>query len=414
MAAVALLALLPAAVAPAAADAAPSAAGTFVADTHQLFLGRAPTDVEVARWARTVELGHRGALTRALATSDEWAGSRVDALYRSVLGRPADPSGRAHWVRHVSAGHTLESVAALLHGSDEYWAAGGGTAAGFVDRIYVGVLGREPEPEGRRHWIGVVEGGTPTAQVAAGFYGSVESRVDRVGALYRDVLGRAPDEAGAAWWVDAVPRLGDVALAAALAASDERWVAVTGTEPPPPATRGAGTGHQAFAAAGPVALHHPVAVGEVVGFHQSGHDGSVQQSPRSLGLPMLTLASRYRGTGSRSAVDLVVQPGVEVRAPVTGTVRSAEAYVLYCRYTDHEVVIEPDDRPGWLVVVLHVEGLAVQAGDRVVAGVTSIAPRARRLPFESQVDRHAGSPTWPHVHVEVFDPTVPDEHSGRC
>jgi len=416
VAAVVLVPLLAGAVvpvAPAAAETAPWPEGTFVDSTHRLFLGRAPTDVELSRWAPTIGLGHRAALTRALAASDEWAGARIDELYRTVFERPADPAGRAHWVRHVAAGHTLESVAALLYGSEEYWAAAGGTPGGFVDRVYLGVLGREADPEGRAHWVSVIEAGTATSTVASGFYGSVESRRDRVTAVFDAVLQRAPDDAGLAYWVDAVPRLGDVTLAAALAASDERWVRVTGTQPPPTPTRGVGTGHQAFATASPVVLHHPVAAGEVVGFHESGHDGSRQQVPHPIWLRALTMSSRERGTASRSAVDLVVPPGLEVRAPVTGTVRSVSAYVLYCRYTDHEIVIEPEARPGWQVHVLHVEGTSVRVGDRVVAGVTPISPRARVLPFTSQVDRHAGSPRWPHVHVEVLDPSVPDRPPGR-
>ncbi|MFP5320775.1 MAG: DUF4214 domain-containing protein, partial [Acidimicrobiia bacterium] len=282
---VALLVL--AGAAPAGAETAPWPAGEYVDDAHRSFLGRAPSEVERSRWAPTVELGHRGALTRALAASDEWAGARIDELYRTVLGRPADPAGRAHWVRHVAAGHTLESVAALLYGSGEYWSAAGGTAPGFVEAIYADVLGRTPDEEGRRHWVATVEAGTPTAAVAAGFYGSLESRLDRVTALFHAVLGRAPDDAGAAYWVDVVPRLGDVALAAALAASAERWTAATGTEAPATPARGTGTGHQPFATAGPVVLHHPVAAGEVVGFHESGHDGSQQLAPRATGLRTL-------------------------------------------------------------------------------------------------------------------------------
>jgi hypothetical protein len=304
-------------------------------------------------------------------------------------------------------------VAALLYGSVEYWPTSGGTAGGFVDRVYAGVLGREPDADGRSHWVGTIEDGTPTSSVAAGFYGSVESREDRVAAVFGAVLQRAPDDAGLAYWVAVVPRLGDVTLAAALAASDERWATITGTQPPPAPTRGVGTGHQAFATASPVVLHHPVAAGEVAGHHESGHDGSRQQASRPIGLRTLTLPSRGRGTPSRSAVDLVVPPGLEVRAPVTGTVRSASSYVLYCRHTDHEVVIEPDARPGWQVHVLHIEGTSVRAGDRVVAGVTPISPQARLLPFTSQVDRYTASPRWPHVHVEVLDPTVPDRPPGR-
>lgn len=88
--------------------------------------------------------------------------------------------------------------------------------------------------------------------------------------------------------------------------------------------------------------------------------------------------------------------------------KRAGTYVLYCDDTDDYAVIEPDDRPGWEVKVLHITGVQVQAGQRVEAGVTVLAPRATILPFASQVDEHTADPAWPHVQVEVVDPSIPD------
>jgi hypothetical protein len=90
----------------------------------------------------------------------------------------------------------------------------------------------------------------------------------------------------------------------------------------------------------------------------------------------------------------------------------AGSYALYCKHTDHFLVVEPDARPGWEVKLLHFEGLAVAAGDRVQAGVTRVGSRPRVLPFASQVDKHTAPPHWPHVHVEVVDTAVPDRPSG--
>ena len=103
----------------------------------------------------------------------------------------------------------------------------------------------------------------------------------------------------------------------------------------------------------------------------------------------------------------------EIRSPVTGRVKRAGRYVLYCKHSDDYVVIEPDDRPGWEVKVLHIDGVRVRAGNRVVAGQTVLAPRATQLPFESQVDKvRTADPAWPHVHIEVVDPTIPDRPTG--
>jgi hypothetical protein len=167
-----------------------------------------------------------------------------------------------------------------------------------------------------------------------------------------------------------------------------------------------------YATVGPVTLRHPSDRVEAIGFHQSAQDGAQQQEPLPTTVRWFTQASRDRDTTPRGAADIVVEPGREIRAPVTGTVIRATTYTLYCDNTDQVVVIEPDARPGWEVKILHIEGLAVAKGQRVEAGVSRIAAHARVLPFPSDVEADTGLPPWPHVHVEVVDPTVHDRPTG--
>ncbi len=94
------------------------------------------------------------------------------------------------------------------------------------------------------------------------------------------------------------------------------------------------------------------------------------------------------------------------------TVLRAGTYTLYCRHTDHFLVIEPDSRPGYQVKVLHFEGLSVSKGDRVIAGETKVGTNVRKLPFESQIDKSTADPSSGHIHIEVVDPTIPDRPSG--
>ena len=127
------------------------------------------------------------------------------------------------------------------------------------------------------------------------------------------------------------------------------------------------------------------------------------------------LEERGRDTHPQGAADIVVDPEREVRAPVTGRVLRAGTYTLYCDHTDDYVVVEPDARPGWEVKVLHFRGLKVSRGDRVEGGVTVIGDGGRVLPFRSQIDDHTAAPHWPHLHVEVVDPSIPDRpSSGGC
>jgi hypothetical protein len=163
-----------------------------------------------------------------------------------------------------------------------------------------------------------------------------------------------------------------------------------------------------FAVAGDVTLHFPAERVEHVGFHESNDEGAQHIDPLP-GIDATTLPDRGRGNDPQGAADTVVEPGMEIRAPVSGTVRNANAYTLYCDYTDDLVVITPDDHPGWRVKILHILGLQVSPGDRVEAGVTVIASHAHQLPFASQVDDiRTADPPWPHVHIEVTDPSIPN------
>ncbi len=169
-----------------------------------------------------------------------------------------------------------------------------------------------------------------------------------------------------------------------------------------------------FAEVGDVVLHHPSRHVETIGFHESANDGAQQMKVLDGAAAPYTMESRGRGNGSRTAADIAADPGEEIRSPVTGTVLRAGTYVLYCRYSDDFAVIEPDVRPGWEVKVLHIENVRVRAGDRVVAGETLLADGPRRLPFGSQVDAGTSSPSWPHVHIEVVDPSIPDRPGSGC
>lgn len=177
-----------------------------------------------------------------------------------------------------------------------------------------------------------------------------------------------------------------------------------------------GQGWTPFASFETVTLLHPSIRVERIGFHESSHDGARQLVVDPGAIAPMVMDSRGRGTGSMTAADIVVEPDTEIRSPVSGTVLRSGGYVLYCEHNDDFVVIEPDSRPGWEVKVLHVDGVQVVAGDRVEAGTTVLAPRATLFPFDSQVDEFTAEPSWPHVHIEVVDPSIPDRPSvgGGC
>ena len=167
-----------------------------------------------------------------------------------------------------------------------------------------------------------------------------------------------------------------------------------------------------FASVGRIVLTHPSDRVETIGFHESTNDGAQQQTPLETAAAPFTMETRERPTGSRTAADVAIDPDRPVRSPVTGTVIRSGTYVLYCEYSDDFAVIEPDAEPGWEVKILHINNVRVFRGDRVEAGVTVIADGPTPLPFRSQVDEATSAPSWPHVHIEVIDPSIPDIPSG--
>jgi hypothetical protein len=60
-----------------------------------------------------------------------------------------------------------------------------------------------------------------------------------------------------------------------------------------------------FATVGGVTLYHPSTRVEMIGFHESSHDGAQQQVPADSAREWVTLSTRGRGTGSRTAADIV-------------------------------------------------------------------------------------------------------------
>lgn len=132
----------------------------WLRDAAPLLLGRAPTAAEQAGFGAT---DHPSRFLRAnrvntYIRSQSGRGHLVDESFAWFLGRPADPVGRAWWVRQLRAGtRTPERMMDELLGSPERWRSAGSTSAGWVDATYALIMGRAPDPSGRAYWIRQVD-----------------------------------------------------------------------------------------------------------------------------------------------------------------------------------------------------------------------------------------------------------------
>lgn len=311
--------------------------------------------------------------------------ARLFRLYWAFFGRSPDPDGALYWVTQRDRCAALTTIADSFAASPEFAARYGPLdTAGFVDQIYANVLGRAGDPGGTAYWRN---------ELASG-------RLSRGGVvLYVSLSGELT--AQHPYPSDGVhPR----SCITPDGRATGRGVDILGTSPPPALVTVAG-----------LTLAAPASVVERAGFHESSHPGAKEMTAASPApVRISTMGSRERGTNGRSAVDVAVDPATKITAPITGTVIRAGGYTLYCKYSDSYVVIAPDANPALEVKILHLRDLAVKAGQRVTAG-DKVAGRANKFTFTSQIDELTVATTaWPHVHLEVVDPSVPRPPGGGC
>jgi hypothetical protein len=186
----------------------------------------------------------------------------------------------------------------------------------------------------------------------------------------------------------------------------------------------------AFAVIDGLALKLPAPNPRYVGFHEASRPEALALDPIGRliandnptkftagedrpGPAYRVLSSRGRARPATSAVDVVLDEGTAVMAPISGKVVEVKQYALYGSLRDWRIVIEPTERPDLQIVLIHLEDPRVRAGHRVVAGATPLAT-VRLLPMASHVD-YALNQRRPHVHIEVkpavdpepFDPNAP-------
>ncbi len=196
----------------------------YVRELTTDFLDRDATDAETAAGvSRLADGASRESVVLDYANSDEWVTVLITQYYESTLGRAPDPAGLQNWIDAIGAGMTPADVAAQFYASREYFLRSGGTNQDWITDLYREILRRDPESAGLENWVRAADTGRARPDIAADFYGSMESRATRVTALYQTLLGRSPDRSGLATWTEVLRNGRDIDLAAMLASSPEYY-----------------------------------------------------------------------------------------------------------------------------------------------------------------------------------------------
>jgi hypothetical protein len=185
-----------------ASDAAGTPTQRYVARVYSDLFGRRPDPTGLATWTTALDGGTpRVAVANAITYSAEYRTRLIAGSYSTYLGRSPDPVGAADWLRAMQAGITIQEMEAGFLASAEHYAAGGGTDAAWVTRLYQQVLGRSAGASEVRSWTSELAAGASRYHVAMGFLISTEHLTTVVDGHYVHLLDRHIDPTGARSWV---------------------------------------------------------------------------------------------------------------------------------------------------------------------------------------------------------------------
>ncbi|HEV3342745.1 MAG TPA: DUF4214 domain-containing protein [Pirellulales bacterium] len=184
----------------------------YVIAVYHDVLGRAPDPGGLAYWTQQLDSGAPiSSIAESVGKSAEYyANFVIKPDYLTLLGRAADAAGVQFWTQRMQAGLTDQQLEGQFAASDEFFNTAGGNVnqVNWIDAVYKLLLGRAADPAGEKYWNGqltsllATEGATDARlQVALGIAGSQENNTNLINDDYLHYLGRAADPGGLAYWL---------------------------------------------------------------------------------------------------------------------------------------------------------------------------------------------------------------------
>jgi hypothetical protein len=156
-------------------------------------------------------LSNRGQVVVGIETSLEYRIVEVTHAYQQFLNRPPDPGGLNTFVQFLMGGGTVEQMKAIIAGSPEFFnlsqtqshPAGVTTPnQQFVDSLFRSVLGRPADPSGLSVFTQELNANVAASVVALQVLTSPEAEMDLVKSSYVAFLRRPADPAGLTGFTD--------------------------------------------------------------------------------------------------------------------------------------------------------------------------------------------------------------------
>ncbi len=141
-------------------DAGPFGTGSeFAVAVFERLWGREPTTAEQAEMVAELADGELATTIESILESNMPA-AQLDRLYQSFFLRAPDRDGIAYWLEQMSSGLSLEWAAEYFAQSEEFQIRYADKEfSEFLDQLYLDVLDREPDEDGKAYWLEKLENG---------------------------------------------------------------------------------------------------------------------------------------------------------------------------------------------------------------------------------------------------------------
>ncbi|MGN6696468.1 MAG: DUF4214 domain-containing protein, partial [Aquihabitans sp.] len=178
----------------------------YVCRVYLDLLGRAADPSGKAFWLKKVDANPTAAgrigIIRKYQTTAEYNRRVVDDVYKTFLKRNPDSSGQAYWAEKIRKGANPDEIRTQVIGSNEYYTNAGGSSEGFAAAIYQQVTRNPATQQEINAVVAQIKAGKSRTSIAAALLATKAGDTATVQGLYERYLRRTPPASEITYWVN--------------------------------------------------------------------------------------------------------------------------------------------------------------------------------------------------------------------
>jgi hypothetical protein len=167
-------------------------------DLYEMFLGGPIDSAGLTYWSGVLGSSSKTQVAYDIETSSSADDYQINLLFKELLGVSAPSSALSYLQGLMSGGTSLQTVAAIIGGSSEYYTIAGGTNQDWLNAVYEVFLGVSSNDlstvsSSQSSWLALLNAGETPTQVLMQIMATSEYQTNLVTADYLTYLGREPD-----------------------------------------------------------------------------------------------------------------------------------------------------------------------------------------------------------------------------